>query len=188
MFDWLKQKQPTKPLARRPRAVLPTYVTDSDVVLCKSSPKIRNAYEIRLALFFAVNNGKRFILNVPTDADVEPGLRSHIAQHGGVVQEGEFSDYTVYVGHALPSGDEGDGWVLGDATVLASLIGSLKSQWLKAKFLPGTAIAGTELHEFVAEMQGEVITLSNIDDENIKVALAGLFESAMTQGGNIFVQ
>jgi len=39
-----------------------------------------------------------------------------------------------------------------------------------------------------SEMQGEVITLSNIDDENIKVALAGLFKSAMTHGGDIFVQ
>jgi hypothetical protein len=141
-----------------------------------------------LALFFAVKSGKRFILNVPTGAEVEPGLRSHIAQHGGVVQEGEFSDYSVYVGHELPSGGEGAGWVLGDATVLASLIGSLKSQWLKGKLLPGTTIAGTELHEFVAELQGEVITLSNIDDENIKVALAGLFKSAMTHGGHIFVQ
>jgi hypothetical protein len=188
MFDWLKQKQSAKQPARRPRAVLPTDVTDSDVVLCKSSLKIRNAYEIRLALFFAVNSGKRFVLNVPTGAEVEPGLRSHIAHHGGIVQEGESSDYSVYVGHALPSGGEGDGWVLGDAAVLASLIGSLKSPWLKRKLLPGTALAGTELHEFAAEMQGEVITISNIDGENIKVALAALFKSAMTHGGNIFVQ
>ena len=188
MFNWLKQKQPAKPPERRPRGVLPTYVTDSVVVLCKSSAKIRNAYEIRLGLFFAVNGGKRFVLIVPIGAEVETALRSHIARHGGVVQEVVLTDYSVYIGHQLASGEEGDGWVLGDAAAHASLLRSLKSSWLKEKLVPGATLVSAELNECLSELQDEVIPFNNLDDENVKAALAGLLKAAITNGGCVFVQ
>jgi hypothetical protein len=188
MFDWLKPKKAVKPPERRPRGFLPTYVTDSDIVLCKSSTKIRNAYEIRLGLFFAVNSGKRFVLNVPSGAEVEPALRSHIALHGDIVQEGPASDYSAYIGHQLASGEEGDGWVLGDAAAHASLLTSVKSLWLKDILVPGATLTGAELQKWLTEIQDEVIPRSNIDDGNVKAALIDLLKSAMADGGCIFVQ
>jgi hypothetical protein len=188
VFNWLKQTKPARLPERKPRSVLPIYVTDSDLALCKASTSIRNAYEIRLALFFAVDSKKRFVLNVPIGAQVAPDLRLHIAQHGGIVQEVAIADYSVYIGHFLSSGEEGDGWVIGDAAAHASLGSSLKSHWLRQRLEPGSTVTGTELQQFSAEMQNEVIALNNIDGENIKVALASLVQAAETHGGYLFVQ
>src|SRR5438093_8973884 len=99
MSGLFKSKTPEKNTEPRPRGVLPTYVTHDAVVLCKASPTIRNAYEIRLALFMASTRKCRFILAVRPGAVVEPALRAHLEAHGGSIQEREFEDYSVYVGH-----------------------------------------------------------------------------------------
>ena len=135
-----------------------------------------------------MKSGKRFVLNVPVGAEVETALRSHIALHGGVVQEAVSADYCVYIGHLLASGEEGDGWVLGDAAIHASLLASVKSPRLKEKLVPGATLVAAELSECLTELQNEVIPFKNIDDENVKAALAGLLKSAITDGGSIFVQ
>jgi hypothetical protein len=157
-------------------------------VLCKASASIRDAYEIRLALFFAVHASKKFVLAVPPGAQVDSLLMSHIALHGGIVREDTIVEYSVYVGHVSASGQEGDGWVMGDSSSHASLLHSLRSDWLKEKLVPGAMVAAAEMRQLELALQNENISLRNIDDENIKAALSNLQKTAMKDGGYIFVQ
>src|SRR5215831_372119 len=110
MFSSFKRKPLDRKTEPRPRGVQPTYVTGDSVILCKASPTVRNAYEIRLALYMAFTRKSRFILAVRPGTKVEPGLRAHLQKHGGSVQERELQDYSVFVGHIKATGDEGDGW------------------------------------------------------------------------------
>jgi len=121
----------------KPRGVLPTIVTDDRVVLCKISPVIRDAYEMRLCLYMAKTSGRSFVLQVPERARVEPALLLRIETHGGLVAEAAVSEYTVYFGALDAEGAEHDGWVLGDSSALEQLRGNLKSDQLKHALAPG---------------------------------------------------
>src|SRR6266850_1806971 len=99
MFGLFKRRNKPSP-ERKPRGVLPTYVTNDSVVLSKAAPLIRNAYEIRLALYMAKSRNLRFILAVRPQAQVEASLVALIKEHGGSVDESQLDDYSVYVGSA----------------------------------------------------------------------------------------
>jgi hypothetical protein len=88
------------------RAILPTYVTEKLIVLCKNAPAVRNAYEIRLALFFALKSNRQFLLACPSDCIVDSALEEHIVKHGGSVKLGDVRDYSVYFGAADEDGEE----------------------------------------------------------------------------------
>lgn len=172
----------------KPRAVLPTHLTDELVVLCKAAPSIRNAYEIRLALFMAVESGRTFVLAVSPGAQVDDSLASHIHKFGGQVVRAPVQEFSVYVGAADRSGDEGDGWVAGNSQQWASVLEGLHSTWLRDRLCVGGSVAIGELPHFREILGSEVIRARNIDDEDIQQALHRLADEATLSGGSIFVQ
>lgn len=188
MFNLFRKKPPQKTAERRPRGVLPTYVTEDAVVLCKASLAIRNAYDIRLALYMASTRKLKFILTVPPGAKVEPALKAHLEKHGGSIEEKNLSDFCVFVGHIKRSGEEGDGWVLGDATALSRFHDSLHSDWCKQNLIVGKTLTGSSLDKLQTELMAETVSLKNIDDENIRDALLALARTALIEGGIIFLQ
>ncbi len=188
MFGFSKAKTQEKKNQPRLRGVLLTCITDDSVVLCKASPTIHNSYEIRLALYMAFAQKSRFILAVRPGAHVEPGLIAHLEAHGGSVVERDFAQYSVHVAHIKPSGEEGDGWVLGDAAALAKFQVSLRSDWCRQKIVVGSTLAGTDLDVLERELSANTVSDTNIDDENIRDALLALIYAAKSDGGSILVQ
>jgi hypothetical protein len=172
----------------KPRGILPTYVTDERVVLCKAGPVVRNAYEIRLGLFMAVQSGRAFALAVSPSAQVDETLAAHIRRHGGNVVRAAIQHYSVYVGAAGPDGGEGDGWVAGDGGLWASVLAGLRSPWLRDRLRVGGSVAAGELARFRDTLGTEAIRARNVDDEDIGQALLRLAGEALQVGGSIFVQ
>jgi hypothetical protein len=188
MFAWLRQRLKAKPTARGvARGILATYVSDNELTLSKSSPTIRNSYEIRLALFFAVNDQKRFILSVRPDAVVEPTVRSLVEQYGGVVREEIRQHFSVYVGHRKNGGDEGDGWVVGDEAKWER-VRAEASPAIREVLEVGRVIGPEELESVeeaaVLWRTGEM----NVDEEPINQAFVTLLRQARREGGEIFIQ
>src|SRR5436309_981683 len=109
----------------KPRGILPTSVTDQQVILCKAAPTIRNTYEIRLALFMAAQSGRTFVLAVSPMAFVDQALEAHIRQHGGDIVREAIQRHSVYLGAVDREGAEGDGWVAGDGQTWGSVICAL---------------------------------------------------------------
>jgi hypothetical protein len=173
---------------KNPRGVLPTYVTKEELVLCKSAPSIRNTYEIRLALYFAVKDKRRFVLRAPKNAQIEPSLKTVIAQNGGVVDDKKCEDYTVHISHFGPDGKETDGWVLGDKTQFLKLKASIQDSWLRDQLTAGATISGENVAKLGNSLQKETITQKNIDKENIGQALTNLVQICKQQGGFILIQ
>jgi hypothetical protein len=171
-----------------PRGVLPSYVTDKSVVLCKSALSIENTYEIRLTLFFAVKGKKTFELRVPLGAVVAPDLAALIARQGGRISRQDCSDFTVTFTHFDKNKKEKDSWVLGDRPAWDSLRASLHSPWLRAELKPGTSFSGQTLLRFKQELSGEAIRLRNIDHESVQQALQRLIQECESEGGYIRVQ
>ena len=172
----------------RVRGVLPIQVTPAELVLAKSSPSIRNSYEIRRALFLAAEDGKRLVLKVLRGASVDDALRAEIEKQGGAVVEGDITDYSVYFGHVLQNGEEVDGWVFGEAASYRSFVDALKSAWLKEHLQPGRTLAHVDLMILETEVRNESTDVKNIDGENVKVALTNLAKAAKSRGGVVFVQ
>jgi hypothetical protein len=170
------------------RGVLPTFVTDNQVILCKAAPTIRNAYEIRLALFMAVQSGRAFVLEVLPSAKVDEALTAHIRQHGGDVVRAAIQEHSVYVGVIDSHGEEGDGWVAGNGQLWATVLEELRSPWLRDRLRVGGSVATGELPQLRDVLGTEVIRASNIDDENIRQALLRLGAEAFQVGGSVFVQ
>jgi len=172
----------------KPRGILPTNVTDKQVVLCKAAPAIRDAYEIRLALFMAVQSGRTFVLGVSPSAEVEQALEAHIRQHGGEVVRGAIPAHSVYVGAISGEGQEGDGWVAGDSQTWESVLAGLCSPWVRDRLRVGGSVLTDELSQFRDLLRAEAIRGCNIDDEDIHQALLQLATEAMQVGGSVFVQ
>lgn len=172
----------------KPRGILPTYVTDSQVILCKAAPKIRNAYEIRLALFMAVQSGRQFVLAVKPTATIEKALESHIRQHGGDVIRDAIDSHSVYVGAVGRDGEEGEGWVAGNNELWASVLSDVGSTWVRERLSVGGSISTGELTRFREALETEVIRGCNVDDEDIQQALLRLAAEAIQSGGSLFVQ
>ncbi len=148
MFGWFRKKRLVSPdaLADRPvapesraRGVLPTLVTGQDIVLCKAGPTVRNTYEIRLALYMARSESKRFVLMVKPEAVVEESIVELLRAQGGELRRCEIAGHSISVGCLFRDGSE-DGWVLGDEQALAALRSSLKSGWLRDQIQLGALI------------------------------------------------
>jgi hypothetical protein len=172
----------------KPRAILPTYVTDEKVILCKAAPTIRNAYEIRLALFMAVQSGREFLLAVSPMAMVDRGLEAHIRQHGGRIVRESIKDHSIYVGAVDRAGSEADGWVAGDGQAWLSVVDALRSSWLRERLRVGGSVPTAELPQFLDLLRAETIRANNVDDEDIKEALLRLAAEAKHAEGALFVQ
>lgn len=171
-----------------PRGVLPSYVTNNSIVLCKSASSISNTYEIRLSIFFAVNGKKQFELRVPPGAVVDPDLANLIKQQGGRISEQSCPEFTVSLTHFAQDGKEKDSWVLGDRAAWDTFRSSLKSAWLIEELKPGASISGQAIRRLRQELTGEVIRQQNIDNENVQQALQRLVQECESQGGHIRVQ
>lgn len=172
----------------KPRGILPTYVNDHLVVLCKAAPTIRNAYEIRLALFMAIQSQRTFVLAVSPMAIVDQGLEAHIRQHGGELLRDAIQAYSVYVGIIDGNGEECDGWVAGDNQKWEAVLADLRSSWLRDRLCVGGLISKEELCEFRNVLQAEAIRACNVDNEDIHQGLLRLATEAMQVGGSVFVQ
>ena len=171
-----------------PRGVLPSYVTNDAIVLCKSATSIENTYEIRLTIFFAVQGKKAFELRVPPGAVVAPDLAALIAQQAGRISQQDCSDFTVTFTHFDKNKKERDSWVLGDRSAWDSFRASLQSSWLRGELKPGASISGEPLLRFKQELSREAIRQRNIDNESIQLALQRLIQECETEGGYIRVQ
>ena len=165
------------------RGVLPTYITDSEIVLSKRAPFIRNTYEVRLALFMAAKQERPFLLVVPDGATLADGLEEHLVQHGGTVRRVDMPDYSVYFGCEHGDGAEGDGWVLGDNKHLESVHNEIRSPWLRAVLNVGSTIRGTDLGRLRRELGEESFQFSNIDEEQVIPALLALVDEAELSRG-----
>lgn len=172
----------------KPRGILPTYVTDQQVVLCKAAPTIRSAYEIRIALFMAVQSKRTFVLAVSPMAMVDQSLEAHIRQHGGELVRDTIREHSVYVGAFDGKGEEGDGWVAGDSKLWESVLTGLRSSWLRDRLRVGGSVSTGELSEFRDHLRTEAIRACNVDDEDIHHALLRLAAEAIQTGGSVFVQ
>jgi hypothetical protein len=188
MFGLFKKQTEQVSPRRIPRGVLPTFVTDESVILCKKNTSVRNTYEIRLLLYMAEKNGKNFVLKVPPGAKVDDDLRVHLQQHVGFVQEMEIESYSIYIGHKDAKGEEGDGWVFGDSDAWLSFIDSLQSHWLKQHLVVGASFAGENCTIFEQELKEETVSQTNIDDGNVKEALLALLAATHEQGGEVYIQ
>jgi hypothetical protein len=138
-----------------PRGVQPTYVTDTTFVLCKKSPAIKNTYEIRLVLYFAVKGKKNFELRVPANASVDDQLSALITQQGGKILKQDCSDFTVSVTHFDKDGKERDSWVVGDKQAWGSFIQALHSPWLKSELKPNASFSQQSLLRLEQELSKE---------------------------------
>ena len=170
------------------RGILPTFVTDDQVILCKAAPTIRNAYEIRLALFMAMQSGRSFVLAVSPMAMVDQSLMEQIRQHGGNIVRESIRDHSVYIGAIDSQGAEGDGWVAGDGQAWVSVLDELKSPWLRNKLRVGGSVSTSELCQFCELFGAEAFRARNVDDEEIQRALLRLASEAKEVGGSLFVQ
>jgi hypothetical protein len=174
--------------APKARAVQPSYVAGDAFVLAKSCASVRNTYEVRLALYFAVQGGRRFVLEVPHGAEVDAGLRLKISENNGTVREAVIANYSVYIGHEKENGEEGDGWVLGDKDAWLAFRASLSTSWLQQRLAVGALFSRSDFPMLQTELAALSVTQTNIDGENIKAALLQLLSSAVAQGGQIYVQ
>ncbi|MBU4460122.1 MAG: hypothetical protein KJ579_06110 [Verrucomicrobia bacterium] len=136
----------------------------------------------------ATQHGKPFVLAVSPGADVAEDLRTHLAKHGGSVQETKIETYSIYFGHQDARGTEGDGWVFGDSDAWRLFLNSLKSEWLKQHLGAGASFKGEELSMLDSELERESISQVNVDNENVKEALRALIVAAREQGGDVFIQ
>lgn len=195
MFEWLKGRGAEKgaapsdaPAERKPRGVMPTYVTENSLVLCKSGTAVQDTYEVRLCLYFAVRDKRQFVLGVSSNAQVDLRLRSKIEENGGVVREMNVTDYSVFIGHKSDEGKELDGWVLGDRQAWESFLASFSSAWLRERLRVGASFQGSDVAQLEGEIRRIATSQKNVDDENLRDALLLLVAAAKAGGGALYVQ
>ncbi len=104
LFSFLKRKPSQPQEQRKPRKCLPTYVTKDRVILSKATTRLRDTYEIRLALSFAVSKGLKLMLAIRPASQIEPSLAAYLRQQGVEITEAQMDDYSVYFGHAKGDG------------------------------------------------------------------------------------
>jgi hypothetical protein len=171
-----------------PRSVLPTYITECDVVLCKVAPYVRDTYEVRVCLFMALKRGLRFVLSTRPGAQVEPSLAAALGQHGGAIIPNADDGFTVSVGTSDAEGRVADVWVLGHDEALLALRSAFEAQWLTEAFVPGMAFSGENLRRLIETLSRQRFTIRNVDDEDVRQCLIGMAEWAHRAGGAVFVQ
>ena len=170
------------------RGVLPTFVSDQKVMLCKAAPIVRNAYEIRLALFMAVQSGRSLVLAVNRNAQVEAELEGHIGKHGGSVCRTDIQSYSVYIGAIDSAREEMDGWVAGSNKAWDAILADLHSDWLRERLRVGAVTGSQELDQMQKILNQESFSGQNIDNEDLRLALIDLADQAWRADGCLFVQ
>ncbi len=172
---------------RIPRGVLPTYLTDRELVLCKAAPTVHNTYEIRLALFMALDSGRKFELIVAPTAVVDAALAQHIAKFGGAITRGLTPVHSVYVVAVDANGAELEGWVAGDNEAWLPVLRSIRSEWLRSRLSVGATVLRDELEAFKKSVSAEKLHAKNIDEEDLRSALLLLVDKAAASGGYLLV-
>jgi len=168
-----------------PRGVLPTYVTDREFVLCKAGRLVRDTYEVRLCLFLALKRGLQFVLSVRPEADVEPAVEARIREHGGRLARGTQDSFSVSVGVTDPDGDT---WVLGDDQALRQLHHLVRAPWFRVAFVPGATFEDASLVQLCKAVSESQFEMTNVDGEDVRVAILELAASAQRSGKTLFVQ
>lgn len=158
------------------------------MVLCKASRLVRNSYEIRLALFMALQERLQFVLAIRPGTEVEPDLQGHLELQGGHIRESACDEYSVCFSHRYADGTEGACWVLGDQIANRQFLSSLTAQWLRDRLALNSTISATESTDLEKTLRNETIDATNIDGENLRDALSALCRDLRTQGGFVFVQ
>ena len=177
------QKPPSQP-----RGVVLTAVRENEAILCKAGPRVRNTYEVRLCLYFAVLHHKEFLLAVAPDAAVDAGLESHLAAHGGRIVRGTLADHTVYIGAEDPGGAEIEGWVAGSREDWKGVLDRTSSLWLKENLKVGRDFGGRDLDRLRIECRDSSLDGANIDREPLASAVLHLIDVAMASSGRVFIQ
>jgi hypothetical protein len=172
-----------------PRGIVPTYVTDDRLVLCKAAPTVQNTYEIGLALYLAAQSHRRFVLATRSEAAIERSLEAHVLKHGGsIAHEPHLRDYSVYLGAAARNGQELEGWVLGDNERLASALATCRSPWLAEQLRVGASFVGPQLNVLRREVAAAELAGTNVDDEPLRAAILELIRRADEAAGMVYVQ
>jgi len=171
-----------------PRGITFTEVNEVAYILNKNAPTIISSYEIKLALYFAVRDNKQFQLVVNEGSEIEEGIQATIIQNGGVIKYATLTDYTVFFGHVLPDGSEGDGWVLGDRVQWERFKKSQSSARISSYLNAGQRVTQTECMELSKNGSVTNVTSNNIDNENLSQAIKELIKSCSASGGFLFVQ
>ena len=172
----------------QPRGILPTYVTQDHLLLAKASPTVRNTYEIRLAIYFAMQRDSAFTLMVPPHAELDANLEAYLAERGGEILREEVEEFSVTFGAEDADGEELDTWVLGDQSRWWQFLCSLKSSWLKQRLCLGIEIAGNDLDTLAAQIGEEDIEGTNADGEPLKPAILTLVATAQASNGRVVLQ
>ncbi len=193
MLGWLKSKFSTsqpepRPPEGTPRGILPTFVGDGRFVICKKAARVRNTYEVRLGLYFAVRDGFDFVLAVQPGAEIETSLELLLREQGGSLQTTDLPDYSVFVGHALEDGSEGSGWVLGDDQRWAQFLELFSDQGCGHELAVGAEFDQSNLETLARSLSNLECNLLNVDNENIREAFLHLIREAQEQGGSIYIQ
>ena len=172
----------------QPRGVVLTAVRENEAVLCKAGPRVRNTYEIRLCLYFAVVHRKAFLLVASPDAVVDAGLESHLAAHGGRIIRGTLADHTVYIGAEDSGGAEIEGWVAGSCKDWTGVLDRTSSTWLKENLKVGRDFGGRDLDRLLIEVRDSSLDGANIDREPLANAILHLIDVATASSGRVFIQ
>jgi hypothetical protein len=173
-----------------PRGIIPTYVTAERLVLCKASPSVRNTYEIRLALYFAIKDERTFELVVPTNCHVRPDLEAHLAKWGGSIVRSEAEDFSVYFGAEGADGAELSGWVFGNREQWGEVLALLESSWLSSELRVGAEFSGDALDKLAHELLAEPLlqNSTNTDGEPFSEAVQRLVHLANESNGIVYIQ
>jgi len=172
----------------RPRGVIPSFSNDTQLALCKGGPRVRNTYEVRLCLYFAVKNGKEFLLVVNPSARIDADLEAHLDAHGGRVVRADGANHSVYFGAEDSSGGEIDGWVASAADQWSKVLGRSTSHWLKENLVVGREFHGDDLAGLRTECRKVPLEGMNIDDEPLSEAILKLVRAAEAMAGRVFIQ
>ena len=172
----------------QPRGVLPTYVSGDRLALAKASPTVRSTYEIRLALYFALQRKSRFTLIVLPSAVIDSELEAYIAKWGGEIMREAVRDFSVSFGAEDADGRELDTWVLGDQSRWHELLQSLSSPWLIEHIRLGGVFSGEGLSTLGREMTAANILGTNVDGELLKPAIMNLIAAAQAKNGRLVLQ
>jgi hypothetical protein len=172
----------------KPRGIILTCVTDDRVVLAKASPTVRNNYEIRLALYFALQRNSTFTLVVLPNAVVAADLETYLAKWGGEVRQEAVGDFTVSFGAEDANGEELDAWVLGDLPRWQEFLLSLTSAWLLEHVRLGNEFVAHDLETLATEIDAAKIEGTNADGESLKSAILNLVAAARKGRGRVVLQ
>ncbi|HAS6185853.1 TPA: hypothetical protein I7181_21825 [Vibrio vulnificus] len=170
------------------RGIEYTEVTHDVYKLNKSAKSIVSTNELRLALYFAVRDGKVFQLNLDSDAIVEEELKAQIHKYGGEISYEDLSQYSLFIGHILPDGSEGDGWVLGNQFKWLQFQKSQSEVKLSEYLQVGNQIGKYECGQLSQKGNVAEVSEKNIDGEILSDAMQNILTACATQGGFVFIQ